>query len=211
MQRLARRVPLAFAVLALTAGGLVLATTARLASACSCATTRGGDAGAFDRADAVFSGVLTEVRTPLVEHASSSDPERFIFDVDRVYKGEVFARQSVVTAREGASCGLEVSPGVGAILVYARSRTDGRVVADEGEVVADLCGGTRYFIDPVPASFGAGTLPRAGSSPIGVGPAGSAEAVSAPSGWSNTTWLVVLVGGTLVVLLGARMLVRRRS
>lgn len=31
-------------------------------------------------------------------------------------------------------------------------------MADEGEVVADLCGGTRYFIDPVPASFGGGTF-----------------------------------------------------
>jgi hypothetical protein len=215
MQRQVRRVPRAFVALALAAGVLMLATTARPASACSCATTRGDDAGAFDRADAVFSGVLTEVRTPSGERAISSDPERFIFDVDRVYKGEVFARQSVVTARGGASCGLEVSPGVGAILVYARSRTDGRVVADEGEVVADLCGGTRYFIDPVPASFGGGTLPLPGSSPIGGAPGsspiGGAPAGRAPSGWSTTTWLAVLVGGTLAVSLGARMLMRRRS
>ena len=210
MQRPVRRALHALAVVALVATALVLAATARPASACSCATAPGDDEGAFARADAVFSGVLTEVRTPAGQH-SSADPERFIFEVGRVYKGQVFARQSVVTAREGGSCGLEVSSGVGAILVYARSDTDGRVTADEGELVADLCGGTRYFIDPVPASFGVGTSPLPGSSPIGVGPAGSAEAVGAPSGWSSTTWLMVLVGGTLVVSLGARMLVRRRA
>lgn len=210
MQRLVRRVLHAFAVVALAATVLVLAATARPASACSCATARGDDAGAFARADAVFSGVLTEVRTPAGDQYSSADPQRFIFEVDRVYKGDVFARQSVVTARGGASCGLEVSPGVGAILVFGRAGRDQWIKSDEGEVVADLCGGTRYFIDPVPASFGEGALPQAGSSPIGDAPAARSFADRATAG-SSTTWVLALIAGTLAVWLGARVLARRRA
>ena len=52
------------AIAVLLATVLVLGGTARRASACSCATTRGDDVASFDRANAVFSGVLTEVRTP---------------------------------------------------------------------------------------------------------------------------------------------------
>lgn len=214
MQRLVRRVPQAFVIVALAATvfaatGFALAATAQPASACSCATL--GDDAAFADADAVFSGVLAEVRTPAGERFNSSDPERFIFDVDRVYKGEVFERQSVVTAREGASCGLELSIQAGRILVFGRRDGDFIVQADDGELAANLCNGTRPVLASNPVPFGAGALPRAGSSPIGVGPARSAPAVRAPTDWSSTTWLVVLVGGTLVVSLGARLLVRRRA
>ena len=43
-------------------------------------------------ADAVFNGTLVEVITPSGDTFSSSDPERFVFEVDEVYKGEVAAR-----------------------------------------------------------------------------------------------------------------------
>ncbi|MGI8791726.1 MAG: hypothetical protein ACR2H3_00850, partial [Acidimicrobiales bacterium] len=49
---------------------------------------------------------------------SSADPERFVFDVQDVFKGEVTSRQTVVTPRSGASCGLEIS-GPGPYLVFA--------------------------------------------------------------------------------------------
>lgn len=188
------------AIAVLLATVLVLGGTALRASACSCATTRGDDVAAFDRAGAVFSGVLTEVRAPTGERHSSADPERFVFAVDRVYKGEVFARQSVVTAREGASCGLEVSPGVGAILVYARGDDDRWIKADEGELVADLCGGTRYFIAPIPASFGDGALPRPGSSPIG----------GAPSA-SHARQITLIIAAIATAGVGAFVLVRSRT
>ena len=56
----------------------------------------------------VFSGELVEIRTPPGASYSSADPERFVFAVDHVYKGDAKARQSVVTPR---GCTAENSAG----------------------------------------------------------------------------------------------------
>src|SRR5688572_11564441 len=111
---MARRVIRSVIVLAIVAVGLVVA--APPAAACSCLGT--SDAEALATADVAFSGTLVEVRVPPGETFSSMDPARFIFEVDRVYKGDARARQSVVTPRSGASCGLELS-GPGPFLLFA--------------------------------------------------------------------------------------------
>ena len=74
--------------------------------------------------------------------------------VDRVYKGEAKAKQSVVTAREGASCGLELT-GRGPFLVFATKDPQFDLEGDAGEVYSSLCSGSRALLDaPVPPSFG---------------------------------------------------------
>ncbi len=144
--------------LLLLAAVLVLPIRAERAWACSCAGFT--DAEAFDVSGAVFLGELVERREPTVVGSSAADV-RLVFAVERVFKGEVHATQSVVTAAFGASCGLEIT-GPGPHLVFGRPR------GTSTEVDADLCGGTRTLAaDPVPEAFGAGTAPFGGSSEIG--------------------------------------------
>ncbi len=175
------------------------------AAACSCASPT--DAESYDFADVVFTGALVEINTPEGDIVVSNDPERFVFDVDQVYKGEAQARQSVLTAREGASCGLEIS-GPGPFVVFARldddSLTSGAV---EGEVYSSLCSGTRPLIArALPASFGTP------SSPVTV-PA-AAEASPAPTSNSNGSsgdglWRAATFG-VLVLGTGGAFALRRR-
>lgn len=146
------------------AGGMTF-LPAGPAAACSCGATT--DAQALTSADVVFSGELIEVRTPPGVSYSSADPERFVFAVERVYKGDASAQQSVVTEREGASCGLELT-GRGPFLVFAYTDAVHDFDIEVGEVYSNLCNGSRAISDaPVPVEFGDGTPPAAGASPIG--------------------------------------------
>ena len=140
--------------------------TSQRASACSCVGFT--DDEALENADAAFTGALVEIITPAADTYSSTDPERFVFDVDEVFKGDVFARQSVVTARDGASCGLEIS-GPGPFVVFARTEPDGITSgAADGELYSSLCSGTRAVAGgALPASFGAASSPSPGASAIG--------------------------------------------
>jgi len=137
------------------------------AAACSCVGFQ-DDEAALEAADVVFTGELLEVRTPPTgEVWSSADPERFVFAVDRVYKGEARARQSVVTAREGASCGLELS-GVGPFLVFASTESVLNLQGKDGELFSHLCTGSRKLgSEAVLSRLGEGRPPDAGASPIG--------------------------------------------
>ncbi len=166
-------------------------------SACDCVELT--DAEAYDFADVVFTGALVEISTREGDIVVSNDPERFVFDVDQVYKGEVQARQSVVTAREGASCGLEIG-GPGPFVVFARLEDDSLTSgAVEGEVYSSLCSGTRPLsAGALPASFGTP------SAPVTVPPV--AEASVTPSLNPNESsggglWIVATLG-VLVLLVG---------
>jgi hypothetical protein len=123
-----------------------------------------------------------------------------VFDVVEVYKGEVFARQSIVTARDGASCGLEIS-GPGPFLVFARE-TDSIVSgAVDGELYSSLCSGTRPLVsDAIPDSFGLGSAPRPGASPIG------------DNGAETSAVQIVLIAGAVAVIgAGCVLAIHRRK
>lgn len=185
-----------FAMTAVTlTAALVLAlfATSERAAACSCGLLT--DEEALEYADAVFIGTLAEIITPGGTSYSSADPERFVFEVDAVVTGEVFARQSVVTARDGASCGLEIS-GPGPFLVFAVTNDDFTGGAVDGELYSNLCSGTRELgSNAVPAGWDA-SPPIAGASPIG----------SSGSGLP-TLWIVGIVGLAAAV---AAVLIARR-
>lgn len=184
--------------------GVVGVVVAPSAGACSCGAA--DDTEAFDASDAVFSATSMErLDGRDGTDRGSADPVRYVFDVDRVYKGDVHATQSVVTAASGAACGLELT-GPGPFLVFAYDPSTypddpaGRNAVD-GELVSGQCSGSRRIADggPVPVSFGAGATPISGSSPVG----GSTGAWWWP-------WAPAGAAGVLVVV-GVGMAVRRRA
>jgi hypothetical protein len=177
--------------------GVVHVAAAPPAAACSCVGFT--DDEAIRGSEVVFAGELAEVLTPPGVF-SSAGPERFVFEVDVVYKGEAKATQSVVTPRDGAGCGLELV-GRGPYLVFAGTEPVLDLDAEEGELYSTLCSGTRALdVAPVPAAFGPGDPPSRGSSPIG----SPDEALPMP---------VIVVAGGLVVLIGltAASIVRQRA
>jgi hypothetical protein len=164
------------------------------AGACSCATA--GDRAALESADVVFTGELIEIRTPPGDSYSSADPERFIFEVDRVYKGDARSAQSVVTPREGGSCGLELVP-PGPFLVYATTGPVLDLEGDRGELYSHLCTGSRSLAEAgVPTAFGVGSPPTAGASAIGSLDDGSRPVVPIAIG---TALVLALVAGVVLV------------
>jgi len=166
--------------------GAVLLISAPPAAACSCGIS--SDAQAFESSDVVFTGELLEIRTPPGVPYSSADPERFIFEVDAVYKGDARSTQSVVTPREGASCGLELA-GRGPFLVFADTQGSVGLETEVGELSSHLCSGTRELeTAPLPASFHARAAPEGGASP----PASPGDDGGAP----------VVAGGALLALAG---------
>ena len=173
---------------------------AGVAQACSCVGFT--DDEAFEAADVVFVGSVVDVDDPgMVD--SSLDPKRYTVEVSDVYKGEASARQDVVTAVEGASCGADL--GGGPWLVFGRAVVDGQESVDgepdarTGDVRTSLCSGNRAVaVDVVPASFGS---PRAPAAPDTTLP------TDAPtSGKNSTAGLLVLIGVVVIVGTGALVL-----
>jgi len=146
-------------------GALFVVGPARRAEACSCVGV--SDEEAFAHADSVFTGEVVEELAP-GNPLASADPKRLILEVSEVFKGQASARQSIVTARGGSSCGLELT-GSGPFVVFARIKSNGITKgAVDGELYADLCGGTREQAGtPIPAGLATGSPPTAGASPIG--------------------------------------------
>lgn len=187
------RAALVTVVLAISVWALSAPTTAH---ACSCMALT--PAEAFRQSDAVFVGVLVEVRRPTVM-MSSMDESRFVFEVTDVYKGAVHRIQSIVTASDGASCGLELPTGATAV-VYGIE--EGYEMSPEpGEYVAGLCGGTAALSTvAIPASFGSPTAPLPGSSPIGEDDGALSVLVR------NWYWFAL----PLLVIVGSLVVIRRR-
>ncbi len=180
--------------LALAAIGIGSIAAAPRAHACSCTGFSDGEAV---RAPAVvFAGELVQVRRPSGAVFSRAGAERFVFDVDVVYKGEASATQSVLTPRGGDGCGLDLS-GPGPFLVFAGTEPVLDLEGEDGELYSTLCSGTRSLdVAPVAAAFGEGHPPIPGSSPVG------------PADGELPVALVVVAEAVLVVVvvaLGSRL------
>ena len=187
-------------------------------SACSCVSLT--DQEAFDQADVVFTGTLVEIVTPPGDAYASTDLERFVFDVERIYKGEAVDPQTIVTARDGASCGLEIQ-GPGPFLVYATSSEGIVIGAVDGEHSSNLCSGTRAVADgAMPTSFGNGRPPTAvapsgdsGEAAAPEGPERPSNAASSTSDTSDTSsvpWTLIAVVGVAAVALAASLIIRHQ-
>ncbi len=176
------------------------------ALACSCAIGSVEEQAAG--ADAIFLGQVVDVREPPAVDGmvGSDDPVSYVVAVSRVYKGEVGATQEVVSARSGASCGLEL-PDSGPVLFFAT----GDPQATPTQLSANLCGGT-VATATAPALLGDGQPPpEAAASPLPstVGPESAASAGSgANEGPSLTTWGLAL-GLAALVAMGTALVLRR--
>lgn len=186
------------------AGALVLlvtvwlgaaALTAAPAQACGCMSNP-VLAQQFADAEAVFTGRLlsrTVAHPDDPGERSSADPAYHVFAVDSVLKGAVDGRQEVVSADDGASCGLEIR-GTGPQLVFADRR--------DGELSADLCNGTAELTDDLAAQVEAvarGPLPEASPDPVAAGSGGGGPEV-----------VVVGAAGAAVLIVGAVVMRRTR-
>jgi hypothetical protein len=180
------------ALLVLGSGTVVVAGPAY---ACSCAG--GTDADAFASADAVFVGEALERRDPLGA-VSSAEAATYVFEVSTVYKGDVRRKQAVLTPVSGASCGLEI-PGEGTFVVFAnRAEASGlldNAAPGPGDLMANLCGGTRA-VDEAPVALDAAARAPAEGSSYSV-----THEPSIPDTGAGRAWLVGL--GGLVLLAGA--------
>ena len=92
-------------------------------AACSCISLT--PAEAFERADSVFAGEVTEtkVRSGLLGQ-SGLDPVTVRVKVDEVWKGPQQATLTIETVRSEASCGFEFAEG-GEYLIFARDGKTG--------------------------------------------------------------------------------------
>ena len=183
-----------------SAAGLLVASPA---AACSCAAA--DTATYFADADAVFTGSLVsrDVDHPEWPVISSTDPALHVFAVDGVFKGEVHELQGVVSAADGASCGLELS-GDGPFVVFASRDAD----LPEDQYRAGLCNGTTT-LDPAIADeladLAGGPTPAASSgSPPARGTAGLQGA-----GFSPVATALIGAGALVVVAIGGLVLRRR--
>jgi hypothetical protein len=192
----------------------IAVTRSAPAAACSCVQLN--DAEAMSAADVVFVGQLLGSEVAPGAEYSTLDPEWFTLRVERVFKGTAFASQTVVSAREGASCGLELrSPAT--VLMFARLNRGGFAGVEPEALTASLCGGSRIStVDAAVALFGEGAPPADGASASGSlattafeSPAPTSPAV--PSEKSSAVWVVTVIGLTGVVTLGWWLTKRRRS
>jgi hypothetical protein len=202
-----------FAGATLAAAVTVLGTS-QTVSACSCAAV--SDRQAFAGADAVFTGELVDVVTadPPGDVISSGDIETFVFEVDAVFKGEVSPEQEILTARDGASCGLEIA-GRGPFVVFAHKGDDEHILH------SGLCTNTRALADrPVPPRWGAGQPPVVPETVPPTVPDSTPEttvdeSATAPSNGSDSgTSSTVIAGSVLIGAVavggGGLLLARRR-
>jgi hypothetical protein len=138
----------------------VITVGAAPASACSCSGVTLDEA--YAAADVVFTGQVTGRSAAVTLTPSSADRVDVSFAVDRVFKGEAVANQQVATARDGASCGLELDDGAD-VVVFARfgqAGADGW--PDPDELGASQCSGSQAVpATGLPASFGTGAQPGA--------------------------------------------------
>lgn len=191
--------------------------TASPSFACSCAAA--GTEQYVDGASVVLTGTVTDTEPPPKRPVmSSGDPVTYTVDVEQWFKGEGSGPVEVLSAMDGASCGLEgVRAGERYVVFASESR--------DGELWASLCGGTAPWSADLEADVVAATGPGAPSDdtddtadPPGVVTTGAETAESpeadppAAKGGFLAAPVALAAGAGLVLLAGLlwlRLLLRR--
>jgi len=154
------------------------------------------------RSDVVFTALVIEKRVSR-QTFSSADPAVWVLEVDAVYKGSVAARQGVVSERNGASCGLELTPGSKAV-VFAFREPRSSMPNWGGTLFSGLCDGSKSIVSAaeITAELGQARPPEPGVSGVDIGPFRG-----------RRPWMSVAAGmaAVVVVAAGARALRRRSS
>ena len=156
MRRAPERLSLALVALALVALACVVNPERAFACDCQGITTR----RALSQSDAVFVGSVLRVD----EVGGRDDGGRvdIRFQVDRVYKGTVFAEQVVASARDAAACGLTPKPGSNWV-IFAVDGVEGSGSSTVYRLRTSVCSGNLPTAS-APVILGAGVEPRPGAS-----------------------------------------------
>lgn len=151
----------------------------RLAGACSCKQRDVSPEGVrrgLDDADVVFSGrVLTSVRGLRWREAGlvpwNEWVHRVVFAVDRVWRGELGRRVTVITSVSDASCGVRLPVGTRHVVFADRT--------PEGQLDVDSCSLTSSRRDPdidrLLAGLGDGRPPKLDTRGCAIGRTGAAD------------------------------------
>jgi hypothetical protein len=170
--------------------GLAVLVPAAPACACSCPAVTAEEA--VENAGVVFAGTVVAVDVPWRWLAvSGADPVTVTFEVGTVYKGAAPINARLQTARDGASCGYDFTPG-SRYLVHV-------LIDQEGTWTTNACDGNRRL----PAGT---ALPPSGYAPL--------PAVTHPGTWPGPVLILgaALAAGAVVavlLVLGSRR--RRRA
>lgn len=127
------------------------------AYACSCAPTSAAEA--LRTSDAAFRGTVTTSKDPV-----RRDGQRvhLRFQVDAVYKGQVYTDQVVATADNGATCGLGATVG-STWVIFADQLLEGEGDDAVLRLVTDSCSGN-IETGRVPTALGPSQAPVPGAS-----------------------------------------------
>ncbi len=169
-------------------------------SACSCAELL-SPTRAFDRATAVFSGIVVSLEGP-INVISSADPVTATFQIDKVWKGPQQSEITITTAISSVSCGYEFQIGQW-YLVYANGA--------ENNIQVDRCSRTKplFQADEDLNFLGEGHT-ISGDQPITNTSANDKEAISRDDDDGfNYIALITLVAGILIGALGGVVLTKR--
>ena len=177
-------------VLAVLLAGIVLPGSA--AQACRCAVF--GPEAHLAAADAAFFGKIVD-RTPTRPEISIDLPPylatSYTIDVDQVFKGQVYAKETVLAGGSSSSCGLTL-PGSGSVLVYARKAPNDQVPG--AKYATSLCSGTAMR-DSVPAALGEGNPPMSATTVF------KGELATTSDDDDEAGALPIVAGGVAVALL----------
>lgn len=163
--------------------GVGLVSAPKTALGCSCIAPDAEELLASS--DGAFVGTLIEEPGPGIGIVSSADEVPYVFEIEAAYKGDLASPITVVSARDGASCGIEVPLGEKAALFINRSGNQWH---------GNLC-----------AQMGSDALLDGGLPPIPFGEA-------SPSSESNLArWVLVGLGGAAAATAGVTFVRRRRN
>ncbi|HET7082642.1 MAG TPA: hypothetical protein VFJ00_02900 [Candidatus Limnocylindria bacterium] len=122
-------------------GLAMLAAPLAQVRACSCPQM--DRAAALGSADVAFVGVVASIDDPSVgPMVSSGDPLRYSFAVEKAIKGELSDTVGVLSARSGASCGMEFA--------LAQRWRVFAYVDETGHLQSHLCSGNELLAEGVP-------------------------------------------------------------
>jgi hypothetical protein len=134
-------------------GLVMLAAPVAQVIACSCAQMNREEA--LSNADVAFVGVVAAIDDPSMgPMVSSGDPLRYTFALEETLKGELSGTLEVLSARSGASCGMEFG--------LAQRWRVFAYVDESGHLQSHLCSGNELLAEGVPIS----TSPTPSPSPV---------------------------------------------
>jgi hypothetical protein len=176
------------------------AVVARPGAAHACECTAYDAARAYAEADAVFTGETIDVRVGPEGDPTAAEP-RQVFQVDQVFKGEVFEQQSVVSASGDDRCGLAwEQPGAIAIVFGYRDGAGSDVATMvPGELAANRCTSTALTAASVVPEFGQPFAPVPGASPVGIDPPPVPEGGDVRFSWE---WIAIAALAVVGVAVG---------